>query len=297
MSNQLGNSDKEKPRFFNLYFNTPVPQKLYHYTNCEAFMGIVQNLEFWASHIKFMNDNTEAELAYNILMGGIKRESKNQVEALTKKVKEAIDAAYQSMDVFIVSFSKNDDDINQWRGYANSVPSYDLIIRTKYLSKEILTPKKISEINDIVTGNKTPADIQTFLLPCLYKDEQHKVLLLDLITKFKKAKTEDAVIQIARQFLFYAPLIKDKSYKDENEWRLIIHLNKNQYEKISFRKGKSYIVPFYKQKINANCIDGVVIGSCPNLQIQHQATKYFLSKQKGIGEIQIYRSSIPFRNW
>lgn len=295
--------DKEnRQKFFYYYFNVSVPQKLYHYTNCDAFLGIVENSEFWASHIKYMNDNTEAELAYKLLKEKIKLKSKNKSEKLTQKVFDAIDAAFKTMDVFIVSFSKEYDDLNQWRGYANTIPSYCLTIRTKNLPKEILTPKKISEINDIVSGEKPSGNKQIFLLPCLYDSVQHSVLLEDILKKIEKANSQNETVEIAKQFIYYAPLIKDETYKSEKEWRMIIYLfkdfqNKLQDNEIKFRKGKSYIVPFYKQKLPKNCISEVTIGACPDKEIQNKATKYFLSRYDNFKSAKVFQSSIPFRNW
>jgi len=43
-----------------------VPGTLYHYTNKEAFLGIVQNKKLWASHIAFQNDRSEHKYAFEL---------------------------------------------------------------------------------------------------------------------------------------------------------------------------------------------------------------------------------------
>ena len=35
------------------------PSDFYHYTDLNGFISIMQNQEFWASHISFMNDTSE----------------------------------------------------------------------------------------------------------------------------------------------------------------------------------------------------------------------------------------------
>ena len=40
-----------------------IPQILYHYTDANAFLGIITKKEIWASHVRFMNDYTEFKFA------------------------------------------------------------------------------------------------------------------------------------------------------------------------------------------------------------------------------------------
>ena len=48
-------------------FDRPSPEYLYHYTNGNSFLGIIQKLEMWASHIRFMNDLKEEVYALELL--------------------------------------------------------------------------------------------------------------------------------------------------------------------------------------------------------------------------------------
>lgn len=43
-----------------------VPEKLYHYTSKEGFLGIIENKTLWASSILFMNDEKEACIPFEI---------------------------------------------------------------------------------------------------------------------------------------------------------------------------------------------------------------------------------------
>ena len=43
------------------------PEQVYHYTNANAFLGIIKNKELWASHILFQNDKKEALYSLDLL--------------------------------------------------------------------------------------------------------------------------------------------------------------------------------------------------------------------------------------
>lgn len=56
-----------KPVIKDLLQTAKFPETVYHYTNANAFLGIIQNKELWASHIRFQNDKEEAIYSLDIL--------------------------------------------------------------------------------------------------------------------------------------------------------------------------------------------------------------------------------------
>ena len=104
------------------------PKNLYHYTSRDSFIGIMKNKEFWASHIRFMNDLEEERLAEQKLLEQLdiifKNENKYIVEELKEKVVNAIRNEINQKGIFIVSLSEEKDELNMWRGYGNTPPSY-----------------------------------------------------------------------------------------------------------------------------------------------------------------------------
>ncbi len=105
-------------------------QDIYHYTDVSGFLSIITNQEFWLSHIQFMNDRREyiegKEKCKKILV-----EMQNLYIGQEKKFLETVHTCLDdessagffkrsSKDVFSLSFSKNRDSLDMWRGYGNS---------------------------------------------------------------------------------------------------------------------------------------------------------------------------------
>ena len=48
-------------------FNEEPPDTLYHYTNLEGLMGIIQDKAIWATHTQYLNDTKEYTLALGLI--------------------------------------------------------------------------------------------------------------------------------------------------------------------------------------------------------------------------------------
>ena len=64
---------------------------VYHYTDMNGFISIMQNKELWLTHIRFMNDR-----------------------------KEYLEGRELCKDVFSLSLSHSRDSLDMWRGYGQS---------------------------------------------------------------------------------------------------------------------------------------------------------------------------------
>src|SRR5207245_2334277 len=52
------------PSSFVTHLASAPPDILYHYTNQSGLLGIIENSKIWATKIRYMNDATEFELAF-----------------------------------------------------------------------------------------------------------------------------------------------------------------------------------------------------------------------------------------
>ena len=83
-------------------------------------------------------------------------------------------------------------------------------------------------------------------------------------------------------------------FKD-NECRL-----KKDKELLGFRMGKSYIIPYYKFKLEKEAFEGFIIGACPDYNSVKESTIYFLSKNGFTYEESkkmVKKTKNPYRNW
>ena len=120
-------------------FDRPSPEYLYHYTNGNSFLGIIQKTEMWASHIRFMNDLKEEVYALELLerrLPDLLKTTSLNPNKMIKLIQKYFDEENSKLGIFVLSFSENSDDLNQWRGYANVIPSYCIKFDVKKI-KEI----------------------------------------------------------------------------------------------------------------------------------------------------------------
>ena len=318
--------------------NIDIPQVLYHYTDANAFMGLITKKEFWASHIRFMNDYTEYKLAKDKFIKMIPEFINGKFPSGATppgKVIKDFEWLTGKIDVFIVSLSEKEDELNQWRAYGKSTPNYSLAFNKDTLveNASIISTKEeiIQHIEDYVYESKRDP-ISRILLPCIYdKSEQEKLLQEILEDSYRKVSEKEETSMeftkyIARKFVFYAPLIKNNDYVDEKEWRIVVLFDeheemikeKNEFdtaiskgsfimdqkkEKIDFRCNGSYFIPYYKLGFKDNeCIEKVFIGACPDYDTVYESVEYMLRKN-GIGlkrindEKLIQKSKLAYRNW
>ena len=108
-------------------FELEKPQNVYHYTDISGFKSIIENRELWASHIAFMNDESEFSHGKNLfkrhLESRIKSVSgveqfilKDTLNRLDNEISGWI-MPHSSKDVFSLSFSYNRNSLEMWRGY------------------------------------------------------------------------------------------------------------------------------------------------------------------------------------
>ncbi len=233
-------------------FKKPCPKKLYHYTNKNAFKGIISNQEMWATHIRFMNDTEEQKLALDLLkkqVPDIFAKKNVNIEKLQKNIEHFVFLEMLRKGIYILSFSEKKDDLGQWRGYGSLMPSFCLELDTdkfkssfvSELKNENMKNKDSFRMSDIIDFSELNENIFDFLntdekkqkfylLPCIYNHSEQIKLINEILTdSYKKIEYLDnekseknLAKEIAKRFVFYCPLIKNESFECEAEWRVII---------------------------------------------------------------------------
>ena len=326
-----------------------IPQILYHYTDANAFAGIITKKEIWASHIRFMNDYTEFKFAidkFKELIEEFIKGKKIVDKTSSEEIIEKFETLIGKIDVFIFSLSEKKDELNQWRAYGKSIPNYSLAFNENKLVQNasiISTKDEIIEYIERYVYKNGHNPISKILLPCIYDGEKQNNLLKEILEdSYKKAlEKKDFITKftefISKKFIFYAPLIKNKDYIDEKEWRIVVLFDEyNQYvtekkkkqenkinilkddtdsldhfpkfrnarvEKIEFRSNGSYFIPYYKLDLkNIDSIQRIYIGACPDYDTVYESVEYMLRKN-GIDynrikdEEIIQKSKLAYRNW
>jgi len=121
------------------------PEKLYHYTSGGGLLGIAKNKEIWASHILYMNDRKEFNLAfektklvYKRMRQGRKLKYKSILDLLRNlKLLADYHIDDEKEDVYVISLSEKKDNLNMWKKYTDMNPGYCLSFDIKSLSENL----------------------------------------------------------------------------------------------------------------------------------------------------------------
>jgi hypothetical protein len=277
------------------------PTLLYHYTKPDGLIGIATTRRIWATEIRYLNDSNEFEHALEIF-GKIITEYYEGSARLIKRVKQIdkmfINALQRTVwnnwdhQVYVTSFTEVGDLLSQWRGYC---PNGGYAIGFEF---GIL--KKVSSQNDAE------------LWPCIYDDKTKRQLIIETLvfhhrflqrlrSRESKYDSVELVKIVAQRFAFrlfsIAPILKDKSFSEEREWR-IISSRLRIHPEIIYRATPSKIVPYINLFLCTGTqplsIREVICG--PNSNHEHAKKAIIgLLKESRIPDHKIKLSTTPYR--
>ena len=238
---------------------------LYHYTDSNGLLGILESGIFYASHFSHFNDPSELTYGINIINTCIRERIKHEK---IKSIKDKLNKFQQSFDVneiifkvneliFGLSFSENGDLLSQWRAYSDNGKGYSIGL----LKNDILKRGGIYILNE--TDN-------LFITKMIYDTEIQK----EISTKLYDTIVEDIENNVDYKVKYYKYIVKlgmimkDPAYSEEKEWRIIYSgnlLDENE-NIISYRVNGSNIVSYIKLGFN-NQKNGITL-------LRNNVTKY-----------------------
>ena len=270
----------------------PKPKYLYHYTNSEAFLSIIQNKSLWASNIFFQNDISEISFSYDLLKDEMEKLENEYSELLECNIEfnkmQGIENIFKYEDIYTVSFSTKKDDLGQFRGYGHGSLGF---------SMEFNVNKVIEYLDKVSLSNKA---FDYMFIKCIYEKGKQISIIQEIIKDVidgKYSNKENILIHILVRMLLFAPIFKSDAFCEEDEWRLIIR-NIKDIENCRERVGKLYFIPYYNLKFqNPECFGDFIIGPCADQNIvKHSVEKVCLNNGIDLLNRKIYLSSIPLRN-
>lgn len=186
---------------------------------------------------------------------------------------------------FVLSFSKNEDDLSMWTMYGDKGCGVALQFDMGIKSHSLLGQKNsgLVKVNYNMGVNNYP-DFVNILNSGIIEwrnpqDEQ----------EIKKCKERT----LSRLFNYLCPYIKSEAYKYENEYRLCINNVPNDV--VRFRLRNKNIIPFDEVPIPIRYLKGIWLGPCCNMNINNVSLGYLL-ECCNLGNVKIINSDLPYRN-
>lgn len=272
------------------------PEQLYHDTDQNGLLGILESGELRATKVQHMNDTQEFALAVGSAEDRLKeRINISHDEGDRRLLQNIIDglSSIAHVNICSVSFCENPDLLSQWRGYSRTSG-----VAIGFRSVDL---KRVAWRDGGRLGT------------CIYQEEdQIKIIegvIDDLLQKPKALEAHDSADYnqlkgyFDRTLITYGAFLKHSSFSEEQEWRLVTSITRYDDEKFCFRAGKSLLIPYYKIPLRQESwkdeIGAVTIGPCPHPEISQIAVDGLLLKH-GISDgtnLLATPSTIPYRNW
>jgi hypothetical protein len=278
----------EIDKYTNFQSNKERIDFLYHYTDLNGFLGIFNTNSLWASNAFFLNDSSEINYGLNLSYPlfnefylSIKSEKAKEI---LKKFHENYVGFVLNSNLFLISFCESGDLLSQWRGYA---PNNDGVS----VRFNLPVMRTLSEVNlyKVIYDTDNQIKIITYLFD----------LLKDLIEYFERTKTISFLHYFNSWITIFTTLIltlKDSSFSEEKEWRLIYNYDAiGNNKKIEYRTKNGYILPYIKiEKLKLlDLVSGIIIGPSSNSKILEKSIAYFLEMNNH--NIAINQSKVPYR--
>ena len=268
--------------------NRPIPEKLWHYTSIQGFQGILASKSMWATDLRFLNDREEfvhtRNIANKIVAATPELDANGFLnrEFLAKAVTLAFDSGpLANSQVFVASFSAAEDQLGQWRGYSYGSSGVSLAFDLKVfrppasigtlvsfapcvydpVQKEQLVLHALHHFKEEVGGYREKAfkaacDLNPEKLTS--KDKEQVVKEFLEANPSKKAPIENfqaAVLNTRIDCLRIAALLKDSSFVEESEWRLVLPTLMDRTTPMNnpprFRVGKTTLIPYIAHPFSA----------------------------------------------
>lgn len=217
---------------------------------------------------------------------------RNLLEGLALSLKEKSNA-FAGTQVYVCSFSEEADSLAQWRAYCDRTSGYAIGLCSKYLGTR-------------------GAEEEFILARCIYEPNEQEELICQFIdyTLSNERALRELDSYLYSEIFQLAPILKDKSFEAEKEWRLISPTFGYRFNDIEYREGHSMIVPFvrlslkmddpaYKSESAPRPIREVVVAPTPNPE-QSKISVYWLLLRSGLGGKDgpdVRSSCVPYRSW
>jgi hypothetical protein len=271
-----------------------VPEILYHYTNSAGLLGIIKSKTLWATHVRFLNDESEVRYSRKLLGTVVERfereyEGNTHAEAVFSLVGLLVDSP-TSPDTFAASMCANGDLLSQWRGYGGQGGGYAVGFHRERLNR-VAHPQSFEFAQVMYSVSE--------------QEGQLEKALRDAIQIVADYEEQDALGPGAMELMlgigFTAAMlqIKNPHFQEEAEWRLVrTYWLEESVKGTHMRTRGAVLIPCLEIALTESNtgdlpIVEVVVG--PSRFDEAEAGVGYLLKQHNLEHVEIRRSDIPFR--
>lgn len=282
-------------------FMRAAPDKLFHYTTLNGLRGIIESRTLWLTKAAYLNDRSELKHAITLFQQEANRQAtallgdKADIGELLREAAHQLDS-FQETNICLASFCEDGDLLSQWRGYGSSGSGVALGFSGQALER--------------VNGTGWAK-----LLRCLYEPAEQIQVIRDLVCLLcnayvlcKSSASSDRHSTIRKDLIGYfnttflqvAPVLKNKHFAEEREWRIVTLPRKNTDLKFRALVSNERVSQHYVYDLapnesgNYDFLSSVVIGPSSEPRLVSDAV-WTLCSQSKVGLNALTISQIPYR--
>ena len=283
----------------------PPDKILWHYTNGNALISILDSMTIYSTQISCLNDSSELRYGATLFREGLLSTRSTYVddEFAIKIVDSGLEYFKENPDFpaqastphFVTCFSEEEDDLSQWRAYGGGENGYAIGFKTGDLwGRPNTIVARISYDGALHrTLAKGAADAMVrFCLDGLRKSRSVDVLKFgeEFLGEWEKAIT------------MVAPLIKAPGFSKECECRIVTGLTANDLQHLRFTQKANMMArhlplrPPLQTPVDPYRLPvaKIMVGPCRHPQISRNSVDTLL-RQKGYPAGLVSISKIPFQ--
>ncbi|HKQ39920.1 MAG TPA: DUF2971 domain-containing protein [Verrucomicrobiae bacterium] len=281
------------------------PEVLYHYTDAQGLLGMLNSHKLWATNRRFMNDPTEAEYAANTIRNVVENHRDQYETGLFEKVKAGVELIlklYLEQDEhYLACFCENGDLLSQWRGYGSVGGGYAMGFVADSLGLILY---------------QSPDKPEPVLRKVLYKTKQQTELTGQWVKfifdweSFRRRAAPKKDIDIEINDFGWTALnwfisqsvrcFKHPAYEEEQEWRVIqIGTTPEGARAVEpeFRASRRGVVEYVKLDLPTNekklPLKVICYGPTLDPTVTDRSLR-LLCRGKGYDHVEINKSIVPF---
>jgi Protein of unknown function (DUF2971) len=291
-------------RFVKEVNERPVPKLIYHYTDGAGLRGILESGTLRFGDIFYMNDPSEIRhgigTAFETL-DAVATQAEDQPEhaVFARQFRKLLSSGIEVIaHYFVCCFSKNGDNLDQWRAYADNGRGYSLGFDG---------PELVNAFSKVCEPHA-----QTFEIT--YSDEQLRGMLQDLIelvvplvslprSQHLGEKVSEYMkelqIRLALLALQASIMFKNEAYRHEEEYRLLDMHQFGNVPGVKFRD-KPYLLARYREfdwkAVAPGSLKRIIAGPAAESGTGERFAQDCLRAfYRGPSKIEIEKSGIPYR--
>lgn len=244
---------------------------VYHYCSVETFYNIIKNASIWLSDVEKSNDYQECVACRELVNERMQEYFNKDTQALKAWkfwYEKGVKTDYL-IRTFAACFSESEDQLSQWRGYAQNGKGLAIGFDKKIL-------KELNAINQfyIAFGKVIYDNIENYI------DD----IVEDNIAKLKYKGIGHVALELGQNYKLKFPFIKNSGFREEKEWRGVVSVtigrngngnipssDKILFSKIKYRVSNDRLIPYIEmnfEKVKQSIIKKILIGPKSEIKIE-----------------------------